>query len=102
MSWPFSPRSSVVGVGLRGVLAGGLRAFAALFALGVFLGPLRLLVGLGVLLLELLERRLLGLGALAGLLLAKLLFLLGARVDRAGPALRGEGHAEPEQQLESL
>src|SRR6266496_2726064 len=68
------------------------------------LHALVLLVGLGVLRLELLERRLLGLGALARLLLASRLprlgLLLGRRAARA--ALGRERHAERQQQLERV
>src|SRR5262245_11997216 len=61
-----------------------------------------LLVGLGVLRLELLERRRLGLGALARLLLAPLLLRLGLRIGLAGPALRRERHPEEVEQRERL
>ena len=75
-------------------------AFLAFLAL---LGALGLRVGLGVLLLELLERRLLGLGPLARLLLAALLLRLGlARRPRPGGPPGANGMPEPEQQLERL
>src|SRR5262245_34617579 len=74
----------------------------ALLAVFEFLLLDLLLVGLGVLSLELLERGRLGLGALTRLLLAPLLLGLGLRVGLAGPALRGEGHPEHVEQGERL
>src|SRR5215218_5592304 len=89
--------SALGGVGLRL----GLRTLGRPGALLTFLALLgldRLLVGLRVLLLELLERGGLGLRPLARLLLAPLLLglLLGLRLARA--ALRREGHAQSVQQ----
>src|SRR6266516_6004489 len=73
-------------------------------ALGLLFLAHGLLVRLGVLGLELLQRRLLGLGALARLLLAALLrrpgLLLGGRA--AGTPLGRERHPEREQELERL
>src|SRR5215218_7119867 len=91
-------------LGVWRVLTRRVGALATFIALGLFLVALGLLVGLGVLLLELLEGGLLGLGALARLLLAPLLLLLGVLGlgGRARAALFGERHAEPQQELEGL
>src|SRR2546421_11373167 len=89
-------RPRVIALGL------GLGALGALFALLALLGPLALGVRLGVLLLELLERGGLGLGALARLVLAPLLLGLRLGIRLAGPALRGEGHPQPVEEGEGL
>src|SRR5205085_1681914 len=86
-------------LGRRAVAAGLRGALLALFAFRVSLVAL---VGLGILGLELLERRLLGLGPRAGLLLAALLLGVRLRLHSAGAPVAGERHPERLQQRERL
>ena len=82
--------SLLVAVGFLAAL--GRRALGALLFLLGRAGALG--VGLRVLLLELLERRLLGLGAQPGLLLAALLLRLLLGIGLSRPTLRRKGHTE--------
>src|SRR5690606_41818072 len=75
-------------------------ALGALFTLA--LSRLGSLVRLGVLLLELLQSGLLGLGARTRLLLALLLGFLGRLVGLTRAPVLAERHPEAEQQLEGL
>src|SRR5512144_2526055 len=80
----------------------GLGAFLGLLALLALLWLLGLGVGLGVLLLELLEGGRLGLGPLAGLLLAALLLGFRLGVGLPGTALLRERHPESVEEREGL
>src|ERR1700754_2086426 len=104
MSWPsafFLVVRSLFSVPAVALALAGWGSVGALFAFLALLGPDRLLVGLRVLLLELLERRCLGLGSVASLLpAAPLRLLLDVLLPR--PALGGERHPEPVEQREGL
>src|SRR3954454_732350 len=99
--WLLGFSSAAAGVAL-GRFGLGLGSLGALLAFLTLLEPDRLLIGLGVLLLELLERGGLGLGTLAGLLLAALLLGLSLDVLLPGTALLGEGHPQPVEEREGL
>src|SRR5690349_2834943 len=110
MSWPLGALLiSFRGIRFSGGWRGGWLLARSLRGRGVVLRDRtrrlrRLRVGLGVLFLQLLERGLLGLGALAGFLLVLLLFggSLGLRVSGTGATLFGKRHAEGQKQLEGL
>src|SRR5918992_1476128 len=97
-------RCEVLAISLAGRTGHGCLILRAPFlAVFVLHGGLRLRVGVGILLLELLERRLLGLRPVSRLLLAALLLgIVLFRLWTSGTTRLLEGHTQLQQQREAL